>query len=71
MTGEPREEYSSMAEKDLAKQVIDSLPEQATLDDIIHALYVRAKFERGEREVREGRGVSQEAARQRLRKWAE
>jgi hypothetical protein len=71
MTGEPREEDSSMAEKDLAKQVIDSLPEQATLDDIIHALYVRAKFERGEREVREGRGVSQEAARQRLRKWAE
>ena len=60
-----------MVVKDIAKQVIDSLPDDASMDDIIHALYVTAKFERGEREVREGKGVAHEAAKQRLRKWLE
>jgi len=55
--------------KDVAKHVIDGLPEEATLDDIIHALYVHAKFENGEREVREGTGVNHEQAKQRLQRW--
>jgi hypothetical protein len=60
---------AEMAEKDIAKQVIDSLPEGATLDDIMHALYVRAKFLKGEREIREGKGVPHEEAKRRLSKW--
>ena len=60
-----------MVVKDIAKQVIDSLPDDASMDDIIHALYVTAKFERGEREVREGSSVAHEAAKQRLRQWLE
>lgn len=58
-----------MAEKDIAKQVIDTLPDGATLDDIIHALYVRAKFRRGEQEIRDGKGVTQEEAKRRLGQW--
>ena len=58
-----------MPVKDAAKRVIESLPEEATMDEIIHALYVNAKFEHGEREIREGKGVSHEAARERLGKW--
>lgn len=42
--------------KDIAKQVIDALPDGATMDDIIHALYVKAKFEHGEQEIRTGKG---------------
>jgi len=59
-----------MATKDDAKQVIDTLPDEATMDDIIHALYVKAKFERGEQEIRDGKGVSHEQAKQRMKKWA-
>ena len=59
-----------MTSKEIAKLVIESLPDNANLDDIIHALYVKAKFEHGEREIREGRGVSDEEARKRLHKWA-
>lgn len=55
-----------MAVKDSAKQVIDTLPDEATIDDIIHALYVKAKFERGEQEIREGKGISHKEAKQRL-----
>jgi len=58
-----------MTVKDTAKQVIDILPGEATMDDIIHALYVNTKFEHGEREIREGKGISHEAAKQSLQKW--
>lgn len=58
-----------MAVKDIAKNVIDALPDNTSMDGIIHALYVRAKFERGESQIREGRGISHEEARRRLKKW--
>lgn len=59
----------SSSVKGIAHSVIDSLPDQATMDDIMHALYVRAKFDHGEREIREGKGIQHEEAKQRLRKW--
>jgi len=55
--------------KELAKQVIDSLPENASLDEIMHALYVNTKFQHGEKEIREGKGVSHGKAKQRMKKW--
>ena len=57
------------AVKDIAKQVIDSLPPDATMDDIMHALYIRAKCERADRQIDEGKGVSHEEAKRRIRKW--
>jgi len=36
-----------MRTKETAKRVIDSLPNDATMDDIIHALYINVKFARG------------------------
>lgn len=58
-----------MVAKEMAKRTIDSLPDNATLDDVIHALYIRAKFEHGERQIREGRGIPHEQAKQRIQKW--
>lgn len=60
---------AGMVEKEIAKQIIDSLPDSATMDDIMHALYVRTKFERGEKEVREGKGIPHDEAKRRLGKW--
>ncbi len=58
-----------MTTKDAAKQLIDALPDEATLDEIIHALYLRAKFESGEREIRDGKGIPHDEAKKRLQKW--
>lgn len=58
-----------MVAKEAAKQVIDTLPDEVSMDDIIHALYVHAKFEHGERQIRQGKGVPHEQAKQRLQKW--
>ena len=55
-----------MRTKDTAKQVIDSLPDDATMDDVIHALYINVKFARGEEEIRQGKGVTQEEAKRKL-----
>jgi len=59
----------NMAVKDVAKHLIDALPEQVTMDDIMHALYVKAKFEHGEKEIQEGKGISHEDAKRRLERW--
>jgi hypothetical protein len=60
-----------MSVKEQVRQLLDGLPDDASLDDIMHALYVRAKFERGAREIREGKGIPHEEAKKRiLRKWA-
>ena len=58
-----------MSGKEAAKQVIDALPDDATVDDIIHALYIKVKCERGEREIREGKGIPHDQAKQRMQKW--
>ena len=58
-----------MTVKDIAVHTIKSLPQKVTMDDIIHALYVHAKFQHGEQEIRHKKGISHEDAKKRLRKW--
>jgi len=58
-----------MTTKQMAQEVIEGLPKNATIDDIMYALYVRAKFEEGDKDIRDGHGVPQEEAVKRLRKW--
>lgn len=58
-----------MAVKDIAKHVIDTLPDDTSMDGIIHALYIKAKFDHGESQIREGKGISHEEAKRRLQKW--
>lgn len=58
-----------MTVKDIAVNVINSLPPKVTMDDIIHALYVHAKFQHGEQEIKKKKGVSHDDAKKRLRKW--
>jgi hypothetical protein len=58
-----------MLNKETAKQVIDSLPNDVSMDDIIHALYVNIKFTHGEKEIRDGKGISHEDAKKKMEKW--
>ena len=58
------------AVQDIAKQVIDGLPDEATIDDIIQALYVREKYERGLREVREGKGIPHDEVKRQMQEWS-
>lgn len=58
-----------MITKEIAKQTIDKLPNNADYNDIINALYIQAKFELGKQEIINGKGITQEEVKQRLDKW--
>ncbi len=46
--------------KQIIHDVVDRLPEQATFDDAMYAIYVRQKLERSLRAAEEGKVTSQE-----------
>lgn len=56
--------------KQIVHDVADHLPEQATLDDAMYALYVRQKLERSLAAAKEGKVISQEAVEARYLKNA-
>ena len=58
-----------MTTREIARSVIEALPDDASMDDIMRALYIRAKIERAERSIEEGRGITQAEVKQRLQKW--
>ncbi len=58
-----------MTTREMAKSVIEALPEDASLDDLMQALYIRAKLEKAEQSAREGRFISHEEVGRRLQKW--
>jgi hypothetical protein len=52
--------------KDVARKILDQLPDNSTWNDILHAFYVQMKVTRGLAELDAGRMVSQEDVEQ---KW--
>jgi len=52
--------------KETAKRLIDHLPDEATLEDIMYELYVKQKIERGLQAIDEGRTLPHEEAKRRL-----
>jgi predicted transcriptional regulator len=52
--------------KQIIHDIADHLPEQATFDDAMYALYIRQKLEKGLRDLDEGRTHTQEEVEQRL-----
>ena len=58
-----------MTVKEIAINVIDALPDKATMDDIIHALYIQTKLNRGLEEIQSGKGIPHEEAKKMMRSW--
>jgi predicted transcriptional regulator len=55
--------------KDEVVRLIDSLPEDCTIEEIQYHLYVRQKIERGLAAIDEGRTVPQDEAERRVAGW--
>jgi predicted transcriptional regulator len=56
-------------EKDNIIKMIKTLPNDVSMEDIIEAIYVRKKIEKGLKDSEEGRLYTHEEAKQRLAKW--
>lgn len=60
-----------MTDKQTAIEIIDRLPETASLEDIAYELYVRSKIEKGLRQIEAGETVSHEEVMKSVSKWLE
>lgn len=56
-----------MSAKEEGIKLIEELPDNATLEDILYKLYVRARIEEGIKELDEGMGISHEKAMEKIR----
>jgi predicted transcriptional regulator len=57
--------------KEEVRRILESLPDDATLEDIQYRIYVRQAIAAGLRDVDEGRVVSQEEVERRMSRWTE
>lgn len=55
--------------KEQVLEILNGLPEDASLEDIQYHIYARQKIQQGLGDAEAGRTVSQDEARQRLSKW--
>ena len=55
--------------KQVARQILDSLPDDCSLEEIQYRLYVRQMVEEGRQDVRSGDVVSQQEIEQDLERW--
>jgi predicted transcriptional regulator len=55
--------------KDQVQQILQVLPEDASLEDIQYHIYVRQKIQQGVEDSEAGRVVSHAEVQQRLAKW--
>jgi len=55
--------------KEEVHRILESLPEDATLEDIQYQIYVRQAIASGLRDIDQGRIVSQEEVERRMSRW--
>ena len=55
--------------KDSALKIIDAMPEEASLEDIMYELYFRQRVDQGLQELEEGKTVSHDEIEQDLSEW--
>ena len=55
--------------KEDVRQILDSLPDDTTYEDVQYHLFVRQRIQRGLDELNSGRTVTQQEVEQRMRKW--
>jgi predicted transcriptional regulator len=57
--------------KDEVRELLDNLPDDASLEDIQYHLYVRQKIQRGLAAAEQGRAIAHEEVVRRMSRWLE
>ena len=57
--------------KDEVRELLEGIPDDASLEDIQYHIYVRQKIQNGRQAVRDGRFVAPEEVERRLARWLE
>ena len=62
---------SVISAKSQVQKLLEKIPDDASLEDIQYHIYVREKIERGLKDIKEGRLLSQKEVEKRMSKWLE
>jgi predicted transcriptional regulator len=55
--------------KEETRKMLDTLPDDATWEDIQYSIFVRERVERGRREAAEGKLTDQDEVEERMKRW--
>jgi predicted transcriptional regulator len=55
--------------KEEVRRLLDSLPDDASLEDVQYSIYVRERIERGRQEANEGKLIEQDDVENRMSRW--
>jgi predicted transcriptional regulator len=55
--------------KEEVRRMIESLPDDATWEDVQYSIYVRERIERGRREADDGKVLDQDEVERRMKPW--
>jgi len=55
--------------KEEVKRMIESLPDDATWEDVQYSIYVRERIERGRREATDGKILDEDDVERRMKPW--
>jgi predicted transcriptional regulator len=55
--------------KEEIRRLIETLPDDATWEDVQYSIYVRERIERGRREAAEGKVLEQDEVERRMKPW--
>ena len=55
--------------KEEVRRMIESLPDDATREDVQYSIYVRERIERGRREAADGKILNQDEVERRMNPW--
>lgn len=55
--------------KEEVRKMLDKIPDDSSFEDIQYHIYVREKIERGLKDIKEGRLLSQKEIEKRMSKW--
>jgi len=55
--------------KDEVRRLLESLPDDASLEDVQYSIYVRERIERARKEASDGKLIDQDETEARLQRW--
>lgn len=55
--------------KEEIRRILDTLPDDATWEDVQYSIYVRERVERGKAEAAEGKLIDQQEIETRMNRW--
>jgi hypothetical protein len=55
--------------KEEIRRILETLPDDATWEDVQYSIYVRERVERGQREAEENKLIEQHEVERRMQRW--